>query len=76
MRALLSLLWSPSRQSATPFAVVREPNRQDGVEYYRAVLAEIAANDTAYMKLPLDLPEPIHRAIEDWGTAAGVHFSQ
>jgi hypothetical protein len=49
MRALLSLLWSPSRQSATPFAVVREPNRQDGVEYYCAVLAEIAANDTAYM---------------------------
>jgi hypothetical protein len=36
------------------------------VEYYRAVLAEIANYDTSSMRPPMDLPESIHKAIDAW----------
>ncbi len=74
MRALLGLLCSPSSQSAPLVAVARESNRLDGLEYYRAVLAEIAADDTSSMRLPVDLPEPIHNVIDAWGRAADLHM--
>ena len=75
MRALLSILCLPSLQSASLTAATRESNKSNSAEYYRAVLAEIAADDTSATRLPVDLPEPIHDAIEAWGKAADLHMS-
>ena len=74
MRALLSLFWSTSGQSTSPIGAARGPNKSDLADYYRAVLAEIAADDTSSMRLPVGLPEPIHNVIDAWGRAADIHM--
>jgi hypothetical protein len=73
MRAFLSLLCSPMCHSAPLVAAGREANKSDVVEYYRTVLAEIAADGSSSMRLPVDLPEPIHEAIDAWRKAADLH---
>jgi hypothetical protein len=66
MRALLSFVFSPSRQSATLTTAGLEPRNSNRVEYYRAVLAEIANYDRSSMRPPMDLPESIQKAIDAW----------
>jgi hypothetical protein len=67
MRAILALLClfsgTPDDPTAEGFNAAEEPK----VERYRTLLSELASSATVpRAKTPIDLPEGLKEAIEDW----------